>query len=59
MKRYTNIFAIVMTMMMGMTLMTSCSNDEWGNDNPIANVRAVYNEWDRIAREQNGARAIE
>jgi hypothetical protein len=34
MKRYTNIFAIVMTMMMGMTLMTSCSNDEWGNDNP-------------------------
>ena len=32
MKRYINKF--VLTMVLGLTALTSCSKDEWGNDNP-------------------------
>ena len=34
MKRYMNKFALAMAMVMGLSTLTSCEDDEWGNDNP-------------------------
>lgn len=34
MKRYFNILVLMLVAVCGTTLMTGCSDDEWGNDNP-------------------------
>ena len=34
MKRYFNIIGMVLTAVCGLTAITACSDDEWGNDNP-------------------------
>ncbi len=34
MKRYFNILVLMLVVVCGTTLMTGCSDDEWGNDNP-------------------------
>ena len=34
MKRYMIKFALAMAMVMGLSTLTSCNDDEWGNDNP-------------------------
>lgn len=34
MKRYFNILVLMLVAVCGTTMMTGCSDDEWGNDNP-------------------------
>ena len=34
MKRFINILMALMVLMTGLTTLTACSDDEWGNDNP-------------------------
>lgn len=47
MKRYLNILVLMLVVVFGMTMVTSCSDDEWGNDNPeYQNVFIVsFNDW--------------
>ncbi len=47
MKRYLNIIVLMLTLVGGMQTLVSCSDDEWGNDNPeYKNVFIVaFNDW--------------
>ena len=47
MKRYLNIIVLMLTLVGGMLTLVSCSDDEWGNDNPeYKNVFIVaFNDW--------------